>query len=384
MFNIPSKIEYVLNCLNDNNYEAYIVGGCVRDMLMGITPHDFDITTSATPEEIISLFDKTIPTGIKHGTVTVLIEKTPIEVTTFRYEEGYTNHRSPDSVRFVKNLKEDLSRRDFTVNAMAYNKKMVDYFDGTTDIKNKVLRAVGNPEIRFKEDALRILRLFRFASTLGFTIEENTLKSALKVADGLKYISYERIFQELEKAVIGENIEALSPLIKNGSLDFLEIKKEPDFIKIKALPKELRLFAFLYLSSDNILDVLDILRASNAQKNHAKSLLLLLSSEIPKTKADIKKSLTSKKIYEDYIQILNCIFGEETNNITTMLEEIFDNNEPYLISHLAINGNLLIEKGYKGYEIGKILHELLNLVIENPTLNTKENLITNLNQHHRL
>ena len=384
MFNIPSKIEYVLNCLNDNGYEAYIVGGCVRDMLMGITPHDFDITTSATPEEIISLFDKTIPTGIKHGTVTVLIDKTPIEVTTFRFEEGYTNHRSPDSVRFVKNLKEDLSRRDFTVNAMAYNKKLVDYFDGTTDIKNKVLRAVGNPEIRFKEDALRILRLFRFASTLSFSIEENTLKSALNEANGLKHISYERIFQELGKAVIGENIEALSPLIKNGSLEFLGITKEPDFIKIKALPKELRLFAFLYLSSDNILDVLDILKASNAQKNHAKALLQLLSDEIPKTKADIKKSLTSKKIYEDYIQILNCIFGEETNDIAIMLEEIFDNNEPYLISHLAIDGNLLIEKGYKGFEIGKILNELLNLVIENPTLNTKENLITNLNQHHRL
>jgi tRNA nucleotidyltransferase (CCA-adding enzyme) len=129
---------------------------------------------------------------------------------------------------------------------------------------------------------------------------------------------------------------------------------------------------------------LDILRASNAQKNHAKALLQLLSDEIPKTKADIKKSLTSKKIYEDYIQILNCIFGEKTNDIAIMLEEIFDNNEPYLISHLAIDGNLLIEKGYKGFEIGKILNELLILVIENPTLNTKENLITNLNQHHRL
>ncbi len=182
MFKIPQNALLVINRLTQNGYKAYIVGGCVRDILLDKTPHDFDITTNAKPNEIISLFEKTVPTGIKHGTVTVILRDEPIEVTTFRTDRDYTDNRRPDNVTFVDDLKEDLARRDFTVNALAYNKTegLKDFFGGQDDLQNKILRAVGNPEKRFREDALRILRLFRFASTLGFSIEEQTLNDAIK------------------------------------------------------------------------------------------------------------------------------------------------------------------------------------------------------------
>ena len=148
MIKIPQKIEYIIDVLEQNGYEAYIVGGCVRDIIMGKTPHDYDITTSALPETVQGLFEKTVPTGIKHGTVTVIIDKTPIEVTTFRTDGNYKDSRHPANVNFVSSVKEDLSRRDFTVNAIAYNssKGIVDYFGGMHDIKSSCLRAVGNPE----------------------------------------------------------------------------------------------------------------------------------------------------------------------------------------------------------------------------------------------
>ena len=222
MLKIPEKIKFVLRTLTQNGYEAYIVGGCVRDSLLGITPSDYDVTTSAKPEEILGLFDKTVPTGLKHGTVTVIIENEPIEVTTFRTEGEYKDFRHPQNVEFVTDLREDLSRRDFTVNAVAYNETvgLVDLFGGLSDLENKILRSVGDSDKRFKEDALRILRLFRFASQLEFTPEEKTLKSALKLQNGLKNISKERIFSEIVKAVNGKNPKAILPLINSGGLEF--------------------------------------------------------------------------------------------------------------------------------------------------------------------
>lgn len=380
MFSIPEKIEYVINRLNEKGYEAYIVGGCVRDMLMGLTPNDFDITTSALPQEVIELFDRTVPTGIKHGTVTVIVDKTPIEVTTFRTESSYSNHRSPDEVQFVRSLREDLSRRDFTVNAMAYNNKsgLIDYFGGKEDLENKVLRAVGCASERFNEDALRILRLFRFASTLGFSIEEATLKGALKEKAGLQYISRERIAIELSKAVKGENIKALSPLISSGSLSFLGIDKEPDYKKMEKVNDRLALFLFLYLAECDSFKVLEELKASKAMKNYALELIDLLLRPVPKTKADIKKCLYEREIFEDYIFVLSKTLDDDFSYLQKMLDEIYENNEPFKFEHLAINGHHLIERGYESHKIGQILSELLLLVINEPAMNTKENLIKSL------
>ena len=174
--NIPNNVQFIIDTFYNNNYEAFMVGGCVRDCLLGLTPKDYDITTSALPNITESLFEKTIPTGIKHGTVTVVLDNENLEVTTYRTEGNYLDNRHPESVEFVSNIKEDLSRRDFTVNALAYNHKegLIDYFNGIDDIKNKIIKAVGDPNKRFQEDALRMLRAIRFSCQLGFKIDELT------------------------------------------------------------------------------------------------------------------------------------------------------------------------------------------------------------------
>lgn len=225
---IPDNVEKILKQLHKNNYKAYVVGGCVRDSLLKKMPHDWDICTNAHPEEIISCFKEynVIPTGLKHGTVSVIINHTPYEITTFRTESSYSDHRRPDSIEFVKNLKEDLSRRDFTINAMAYNteESLFDYFGGQSDLKNKCIRCVGNPEKRFMEDALRILRCIRFSSTYKFSIDHETEKAIFSCAKYLKYISKERIQNELCKFLCG-----------NGCAETLKNYKEIIFLIIPDL-----------------------------------------------------------------------------------------------------------------------------------------------------
>ena len=367
MFKIPKKALFVIERLTRNGHEAYIVGGCVRDILLGKMPSDFDITTSAKPEEIISLFEKTIPTGIKHGTVTVIIENEPIEVTTFRTEGIYTDNRRPQSVEFVTDLREDLSRRDFTVNAMAYNENtgVIDYFGGKDDLKAKILKAVGNPERRFTEDALRILRLFRFASTLNFGIEENTFNAAIKCSHLLENVSRERIFKELKKAVLGDNFKIFASLIECGVLKFLNITDSPDFDKIKTLKEYPLLCLYLSLGTNALLE----LKPSNEQKEYFKTLDILSEMSLPQTETDIKEMLNiaGNEILNDFFALV----GLDQSK----LKSVIASGEPYSIAHLEINGNDLINMGYKGKEIGKILDHLRKTVIKNPKKNTKENLL---------
>lgn len=203
MIDIPDNISEVLSRLNKAGYQAYIVGGCVRDALMGVTPHDFDVTTSATPQQVESVFEgyQIIETGIKHGTVTVLSEGEPVEITTFRVDGEYLDGRHPESVTYATELSDDISRRDFTINGIAYNPEsgLADNFGGREDINNRLIRCIGDPDKRFNEDALRILRAMRFACTLGFEIEENTANSMLKNRGLLKKVSAERIFTEFKK-----------------------------------------------------------------------------------------------------------------------------------------------------------------------------------------
>ncbi|MBQ6847628.1 MAG: CCA tRNA nucleotidyltransferase [Clostridia bacterium] len=366
MLRIPEKIAFLIDCLTQNGYEAYIVGGCVRDSLLGLTPSDYDVTTSAKPEEIIAIFEKTIPTGLKHGTVTVLIQNEPIEVTAFRTEGNYADSRHPKSVEFVTDLRQDLSRRDFTVNAIAYSEKtgIIDLFGGLSDLKNKILRAVGDPQKRFKEDALRILRLFRFASQLDFKIEEKTLNSALKLQCGLENISRERIFIEIQKAVAGKNPKALAPLISSGGLEFLGIKALPPF---KTQNPDLRFFELLSVNN-NPIEILKGLKASNKLIEFTEKMLLLSTLEI-KTKADIKNALfltdvETVKVYFRY-----------ANKKDTWLKEILENDEPYLISHLAVTGADLTNLGFKGKEIGERLETLRQAVVKDPQKNKKATLL---------
>ncbi len=215
---LPEKAEKIIRTIEDAGFEAYAVGGCVRDFLLGKRPHDWDITTSALPEEVKRLFRRTVDTGIAHGTVTVLIGKDAFEVTTYRIDGKYSDNRHPDKVEFTRSLKEDLKRRDFTINAFAYSpqKGLIDLFNGQEDLKKKVIRAVGNPEERFGEDALRILRAFRFSAQLDFSIDEETLKAAETLKDSLKQISAERIRDELTKLLVSEHPEKIEELYKSG------------------------------------------------------------------------------------------------------------------------------------------------------------------------
>ncbi len=208
---IPSQVETVIEKLRNCGQEAFIVGGCVRDSVMGLTPHDWDVATSARPNEIKAAFSgfRLVETGIKHGTITVLMDKMPIEVTTYRVDGEYSDNRHPDQVHFTRSLKEDLSRRDFTVNALAYNhaEGIIDCFNGLEDIEKEQIRCVGEPDLRFQEDGLRILRALRFASVLGFSIEETTAKSILRNDALLDFIAKERINAEFTKLLCGKNVK---------------------------------------------------------------------------------------------------------------------------------------------------------------------------------
>ena len=379
MLFLPSDTEYIIETLQKNGYEAYAVGGCVRDMLNGDTPHDFDITTSAEPEAVISLFKKTVPTGIKHGTVTVIINGVPNEVTTYRTDGEYRDHRRPDSVIFVKSLREDLARRDFTVNAMAYNKKdgLKDFFGGKQDIQNRILRAVGEPKRRFYEDALRILRLFRFSSVLGFNIEENTLKAALGYAPTLKNVSAERIYSELLKTVCGKNPAALKPLTDIGGLRFSGLTAAPDYGILPLLNSaDTKLFAFLYSGGAEVTAALDFLKVPNKTKKTARDMLTLLNMPFPSTKTEIKEMLylTSPLSVENYFDY-KAAYGENCENARNMLSEIIENAEPYKISDLKICGKDLKKLGISGRETGEMLEALRKYVIPDPTLNTKSRLL---------
>ncbi len=378
MLFLPSDTEYIIETLQKNGYEAYAVGGCVRDMLNGDTPHDFDITTSAEPETVISLFEKTVPTGIKHGTVTVIINGVPNEVTTYRTDGEYRDHRRPDSVIFVKSLRKDLARRDFTVNAMAYNKNdgLKDFFGGKQDIQNRILRAVGEPKRRFYEDALRILRLFRFSSVLGFNIEENTLKAALEYAPTLKNVSAERIYSELLKTVCGKNTAALKPLTDIGGLGFLGLNTAPDYGILPLLNSaDIKLFAFLYSGGAEVTAALDFLRVPNKTKKAARDMLTLLNMPLPVSKPEIKEMLylTSPLSVENYF-CYKAAYGENCENARNMLSEIIKNAEPYKISDLKIRGEDLKKLGISGRGVGETLENLRRLVINDPTLNTKKRL----------
>ena len=208
---IPEQVNSILESLQKSGYEAYVVGGCVRDALLGREPNDWDITTSALPTEVKSVFPRTIDTGLQHGTVTVLCGGTGYEVTTFRVDGVYEDGRHPKEVTFTPSLREDLKRRDFTINAMAYNNEsgLVDLFGGQQDLENGIVRAVGDPVQRFTEDALRIMRAIRFSAQLGYEIEPETLRAASALAPNLRRISSERIREELEKTLVSDRPELL-------------------------------------------------------------------------------------------------------------------------------------------------------------------------------
>lgn len=379
-FNLPQKIEYALDTLISNGHKAYIVGGCVRDLLYGKEPHDYDITTSAMPHETQALFEKTIATGLKHGTVTVMIDDEPIEVTTFRTESIYKDSRRPESVNFVRDVREDLARRDFTVNAMCYNHidGLIDLFGGKEDIDSKTLRAVGDAKTRFQEDALRILRLFRFAATLEFEIENSTFNAAIECAPLLQNISAERIFTELQKTAAGDNPNALCPLLETRALQNYSLKNT-DLKSISKLENRdnLRAFALLNLTSVNLYNSLDSFKCSNSFKDYCLKMHYLSQNIIDCNKINIKKTLNFSNI--DIVCDILCYYRDILNidisQHEALLDEIIKTHEPYKIPHLDISGKDITSLGFGGKEVGEKLEFLLNEVIKNPDLNTRPKLL---------
>lgn len=378
---LPEYVKKVLEALEKNGFTGYAVGGCVRDILMGKSPHDYDVTTDALPETVERIFEKTIPTGIKHGTVTVISDGHPIEVTTFRTENGYTDSRRPDSVNFVTDIADDLSRRDFTVNAIAYNDRngLIDPFGGRADIDAKILKAVGEPERRFQEDALRILRLFRFASQLGFTPESRSLDAALCLSDGLQKISRERISVELIKAVCVGSPDAILPLLKCGALKFLGISAP---LSLSALTKltadeNIRLAAFIILCGADAEDLSHELKFSNSRREQLAALCTLHSAPPEVSRPELKRAMCRYGVTAvcEIFRINEALYGAPSTEALALIEDIIHNGEPYELSSLAVNGKLLSDIGIHGRELGKALSLLLDAVINDPTLNTKEQLL---------
>ncbi len=371
MFKLPQYVLNALQTIENNGYKAYIVGGSVRDLLLNKTPNDYDIATNASPETVLRLFENTVATGLKHGTVTVVTNNGNIEVTTFRTDGVYVNHRSPENVDYLNNITEDLSRRDFTVNAMAYNNSegLIDVFNGKSDLDNRVIRAVGDANCRFNEDALRILRAFRFSAVLDFKIEASTLNAAVNCAEILQFVSRERIAAEILKAVMGKNIEALKPLILCGAFEFINIHGCEELNSISKLPKNINLRFFGFAMCCNIIpaDLCSELKLSKQIQKYCANMYAALNN-LPKNKAEIKIAMNNYgvEIIKDLFVYLNDDEKAKT------VHEILTNNEPYKISQLNITGDDIMELNISGENVGTVLKKLLDYVIYNPEKNSKE------------
>ncbi|MBQ9097628.1 MAG: CCA tRNA nucleotidyltransferase [Clostridia bacterium] len=368
----PAGLE-IIEKLEKSGFEAYFVGGCVRDVLMGKHPGDIDITTSASPEEVIHIFEKTYPTGINHGTVTVAENGILAEVTTYRCEKGYKDFRHPDGVEFVSDIGEDLCRRDFTVNAIAYNpsKGIVDNFGGQKDVESKVIRCVGEPDSRFAEDALRMVRAVRFAAVLGFEIEQKTLDAIKKNAHLASSISKERIAVEFEKTVLGDFPENAKLWQETGLIKYLaENSKAIDFLtfkKLANLPKIAPLRFAVIMNGGGAAEFLKELRFSNEIIKTTESLIVGIGIETP---IEIKRYINKNGIKNaELLVYINSI------KYKTELEKIFSEKHPIFIRDLKINGTDIMEMGITGKKTGQILLHLLEKVWENPGMNTKEKLI---------
>lgn len=433
---LPASVTEIIDILQGAGFEAYCVGGAVRDSIMGYTPDDWDITTSATPDETRRLFKnyQTIDTGIKHGTLTVIIDRKPYEVTTFRIDGKYNDNRHPEEVVFTPDLENDLARRDFTVNALAYNniKGLVDMYGGTHDIYNSIIKTVGDPDKRFNEDGLRILRALRFASVLGFTIDPETADAIHRNKHLLKNISAERINIELSKLVCGKNAfnvlmeypDVLSVFIPEiePAVNFTQYGKKHAYDvwehichTVDTIPRDkiLRLTMLLHdlgkvpthklnekgdstfknhatVGGEMAREILTRLKFDKKTINRVSYLVSYHDFEPPETKLELKRHLKTKTP-EDIRTLLvikksdRGALSEAYRDISAgtaqtllWLDEIAENNECCTIKDLAVSGNDIIEAGITGENVGKALNMLLDAVIEEKTPNTKDHLLTYL------
>lgn len=385
---LPENVKYIISALNSKGYRADAVGGCVRDFLLGKTPFDYDITTNATPDEMKRVFsdEHVIETGIKHGTLTLILNGEPYEITTYRLDGEYSDNRRPDSVYFTRELAEDLARRDFTVNAMCYNddEGYTDLFSGMSDLKACVIRAVGDAEVRFSEDALRIMRAIRFASVLNFKIDKSTALAVHKLKELLKNVSYERICIEWRKLVGGVNAYKIISEYKDVILEIipelscLRLPEEKRFGEASGDIRELSLFAMAdrYNASKLFASAMDRMKSDGAHKKIGMSVLENIDKKI-EIKIDIK--LLLMKLGESATQkllALKVLLGDAESFVIEELNQILEDGEPYRLSELKINGNDIKALGISGEAVGKTLEKLLIKVICGEVRNEREALLS--------
>ncbi|MCR5066779.1 MAG: HD domain-containing protein [Erysipelotrichaceae bacterium] len=410
--NIPEKVDYILRKLADAGFEGYIVGGCVRDSLLGLQPHDYDITTNATPQQMHEIFAKYSDTGLKHGTVTVIVDHEGFEVTTYRTETVYSDHRHPDEVSFSRNIIDDLSRRDFTINAMAYNHDgLIDLFEGRKDLREGIIRTVGEPLERFSEDALRILRAIRFASRFGFVIEEKTRDAMFAKKDDLRYVSQERILKEMNEILCSRYIEEYL-------LEYEEIFEVflPELALMKDVPQnhkyhlydlwhhtvkvvagcsakpEIRWAALFHDIGKAEVKTTDengkdhfyghaavsakiagkIFRRLHMDNKTARAALLLIENhdQLPKAAKLLNKmgeyalDLIDLKKADCLAQNTEYSHPEKCDELAQQVRKLIGEKAAVRIADLQINGDDLIALGYQGKEIGEKLEEIMERVLE--------------------
>lgn len=390
-FELPAPVRFIIKRINDGGHRADVVGGTVRDFLLGETPHDYDITTSARPERIKEIFADmhTVDTGIKHGTVTLVMDGENYEITTYRIDGEYKDSRHPESVEFTENLAEDLARRDFTMNAIAYNPSdgITDRFCGEEDIRGGVIRAVGEPSVRFTEDALRILRGIRFSAVLGFEIEKNTAAAMLECKELLRNVSAERIFVEWKKLLSGKHafdvienyreiIEVFLPELKGASLpererfDYSEpfTRMISAFAKIENSAAKFRAATVRLKTDSATRDVGTLVLSSREKYNVTEDVgLKILMSEL------------SPEVARERLK-LEYALGNISKEETLRVDNIILRKEPYRISDLDINGSDALGMGFKGSLIGSALKELLLAVMGSTLENKRASLLSALSE----
>ncbi len=389
--NIPKKIERILQKINSAGYEAYIVGGCVRDCFLQRQPQDWDITTSAEPEQIKKIFNRTYDTGLQHGTVTVLWEGEHYEITTYRIEGKYDDCRHPNNVTFTKSLKEDLQRRDFTINAIAYHPQqgIKDYFLGQKHIEQKIIKGVGNATERFQEDALRMLRALRFSAQIGFDIEQSTYEALQQQKELIKKISVERIHDELEKMLLSKYLEKInllwqskllneiSPILSQkmeqyGEEVIKQMKKSPFdrmirwtiFLQYMEAKQGEAFLKYLKFDNDTIKTVVPLLK-------HLKDDIVLGEYELRKKANEITVEQLKRLLLIQQIQQ-----KQNIKQLQQCFDKILQRGDCITLKELAVTGEDLIKLGIaKGKQIGNMLHFLLDVVHKNPEKNSKEILL---------
>jgi tRNA nucleotidyltransferase (CCA-adding enzyme) len=431
---LPGQVKTIISTLEEQGFEAYAVGGCVRDSLLGRNPSDWDITTSALPEEVKKWFRRTVDTGIQHGTVTVLLDGTGFEVTTYRLDGEYEDGRHPREVLFTSRLREDLQRRDFTINAMAYNDRegLVDLFDGTGDMERKVIRCVGNPKERFGEDALRILRAVRFSAQLGFSIEEETKEAIEELSPNLQKISAERIQTELVKLAVSSHPEEILTAYQTGitrvilpefdqameteqrSLHHLFCVGEHLAASMKAVEQEkgLRLAALLHdigkplvkstdeegqdhfyghgdVSAEMAKGILRRLKFDNETIRRVTKLIAFHDDRPDLTERSVRRLLskTGAELFFDVLKLQKADVAAQSDyrreekleyleKVRIIGEEILRKKQCFCLKDLAVKGQDLIMDGMKpGKDMGRVLDALLKEVLEDPEKNEKTYLL---------